>query len=120
MNALLERFPQARVCMPVLPEPMPVLRYPLNVDHASIEALPPLRSTIKAQKYFLQVRKTVRRFAESVDNLPEHEAAQGQPREERRKDRADRKDRGPENKREHADPEHLIDQPAEPRHKKEG
>lgn len=68
MNALLERFPESRVCIPVCP-PMKHFRHALDVDPVNIEALPPLVSTIKAQKYFFQIRKTVQRFAESVDLL---------------------------------------------------
>lgn len=69
MNALLERFPDTRVCMPVLPATEKVFRHKLNVDQSQLEPLPALRSTIKAQKYFFQVRNAVRRFAESVDML---------------------------------------------------
>jgi glycosyltransferase involved in cell wall biosynthesis len=68
MNALLERFPESRVCIPVCP-PMQHFRHALDVEAANIEPLPPLTSTIKAQKYFFQVGKTIRRFAESVDLL---------------------------------------------------
>ena len=69
MNALLERFPESRICIPVCGAMEPHFRQALDIDEANIEPLPPLRSTIKAQKYVFQVRRTVRRFAKSVDLL---------------------------------------------------
>jgi glycosyltransferase involved in cell wall biosynthesis len=68
MNALIERFPEARVCIPACP-PRQHFRHALDVEAANIEPLPPLVSTIKAQKYMFQVRRTIKRFAESVDVL---------------------------------------------------
>jgi glycosyltransferase involved in cell wall biosynthesis len=67
-NALLQRFPEGRICIPVCPM-NGLFRHALDVDAANIEPLPPLVSTIKAQKYYFQVRNTIRRFAESVDLL---------------------------------------------------
>ena len=52
MNELLERFPETRICMPVLPDTEPVFRHTLDVDQKNIEPLPALRSKIKAQKHF--------------------------------------------------------------------
>lgn len=68
MNALVERFPDSRICIPVCAME-PHFRQALDIHEANIEPLPPLRSTIKAQKYFFQVGSTIRRFAKSVDLL---------------------------------------------------
>jgi glycosyltransferase involved in cell wall biosynthesis len=69
MNALIERFPEARVCIPVMDAVAPHFRQALDVEAANLDALPPLISTIKAQKYFFQVKKAVRKFAKTVDVL---------------------------------------------------
>ena len=69
MSALLERFPESRICIPVYGAMEPHFRHTLDIDKTNIEPLPSLRSTIKAQKYFFQVRSTIRRFAKSVDLL---------------------------------------------------
>jgi hypothetical protein len=68
-NALLERFPESRVCIPVCPEMSSLCKNVLDVAPENVEALPALTSTIKAQKYYFQVRQAVRRFADSVDVL---------------------------------------------------
>ncbi len=68
MNALIERFPEARVCIPACP-PKAHFRATLGIDASAIECLPPLTSTIAAQKYIFQVRNTLKQFAQSVDVL---------------------------------------------------
>jgi len=69
INALLARFPGARLCLPVCSAMEPSFRQALDVERSDIEPLPPLRSTIKAQKQLLRVRRAVGQFAKTVDVL---------------------------------------------------
>jgi glycosyltransferase involved in cell wall biosynthesis len=68
-NALLERFPDSRVCIPICPDKTALCKDLIDVAPENVEALPAMSSTIKAQKYFFQARRAIRRFAETVDVL---------------------------------------------------
>jgi glycosyltransferase involved in cell wall biosynthesis len=69
LEALRERVPTARVCMPILPERQDNMTHLLNYPGDAIVRLPPLATTISAQRYYLQTRRTVRAFAAENDVL---------------------------------------------------
>lgn len=68
-EALRERWPGARVCLPITPTKEPhqnhVLRFPLE----AVTDLPPLVSTLRAQLHYRRTRKIVRQFAREADLL---------------------------------------------------
>lgn len=69
-DELRERFPGARICLPVLPgSPSAVMNHALSFPDADIEVLPPLVTTVQSQRWIWQTRKALVRFASSVDAL---------------------------------------------------
>lgn len=68
-DSLRALVPNSRICVPVVPGSRPELNHAVSFSGSEIEALPPLETTIAAQKYYFAVRRIVRRFAASVDVL---------------------------------------------------
>jgi glycosyltransferase involved in cell wall biosynthesis len=69
LEALRDRVPGARLCIPVLPSPQNNMRHTLGFSAQDVTELPPLKSVIRSQAYYFQTRRIVRRFASEVDVL---------------------------------------------------
>lgn len=69
LEALKKEFPNAKVCLPILPEPRGVMNHVLQFSAENIVELPPLRTTLSSQKYFFQTRKVIRQFSNESDLL---------------------------------------------------
>ena len=68
-EALRDRFPGCRICLPIVPHHLPNLNHVLNFPADDVTALPPLATTIKAQRYIRSTRDVLRKFADDVDLL---------------------------------------------------
>jgi glycosyltransferase involved in cell wall biosynthesis len=69
IEALMARSDDAYVCLPVLSAKTAALNHVLKLDPSRLLKLPPLQTTISAQKYYLQVRGTLKRVAQKSDVL---------------------------------------------------
>ncbi len=69
IEALRDRVPGARLCLPIVAEPSQSRTHELDFDPAAITPLPPLASVMSSQRYHFQTRRIVRRFAQTVDVL---------------------------------------------------
>ena len=69
VDALMERVPGSKLCIPVLDEPSASRTHLLNVSLSDVAPLPPLASVMSSQKYHFQTRRAVRKFAATVDVL---------------------------------------------------
>src|SRR5262245_21117984 len=69
LEALFDAEPCARLCLPILPAPNANMNHALRMSDRPLVALPPLASTISAQRYAIEVRRLLRSFADSVDLL---------------------------------------------------
>jgi len=63
------RITDTRLCIPVMSAPQAEMDHILNFPQTAITVLPPLRSTLESQAFYLQTRRILRRFAQSVDLL---------------------------------------------------
>jgi glycosyltransferase involved in cell wall biosynthesis len=64
------RFPGARICLPVLPgPPQPSMNHELTFAGPDIAVLPPLASTLDAQRHLVATRRALTGFAATVDAL---------------------------------------------------
>jgi glycosyltransferase involved in cell wall biosynthesis len=63
------RFPGARICLPVLSQRQANMNHRLEFPESDVTALPPLASTIKAQRYARRTRSVIRNFAAEIDAL---------------------------------------------------
>jgi glycosyltransferase involved in cell wall biosynthesis/2-polyprenyl-3-methyl-5-hydroxy-6-metoxy-1,4-benzoquinol methylase len=68
-DGLRARFPGARLAIPVLPNVLDSMTHPLGFEVDDVVALPPLRSTIAAQKYYPATRRLLHGFARDCDLL---------------------------------------------------
>lgn len=68
-DAIAERTGGARVCVPLAPQVNPNMTHILQTDPDDIVALPPLLSTIHAQRHYFSARRVLREFAQTVDVL---------------------------------------------------
>jgi glycosyltransferase involved in cell wall biosynthesis len=68
-EALRDRFPDCRICLPIVPHHLPNLNHVLNFPADDITVLPPLATTIKAQRYIRSTRDVLRKFADDIDLL---------------------------------------------------
>jgi len=69
IDAIAERTGGARLCVPILPEIDRGMTHVLQIEPHDVVKLPPLRSTIHAQRYFFSARRILRQFASTVDVL---------------------------------------------------
>ncbi len=69
IEAISERTGGARICVPVLPQVNQNMTHVLPFQPEDIVKLPPLGSTMHAQRYFFSARRILREFAKSVDVL---------------------------------------------------
>ena len=69
LEALAERVPGTKLCIPLVPEPSASRTHELAFKRADITFLPPLASVIASQRYHFQTRRIVRDFARSLDVL---------------------------------------------------
>jgi glycosyltransferase involved in cell wall biosynthesis len=67
VDAIRELIPDTKLCMPVIDGTHPGVDHPLQLAEEQIVSLPPMKSTIAAQKYFFRARRTIRAFAASCD-----------------------------------------------------
>ena len=68
-EALRLRFPGTRICLPILPQQPASLNHVLQFPATEVTGLPPLVSTIQAQRYAARTRAAIRDFANDVDVL---------------------------------------------------
>jgi glycosyltransferase involved in cell wall biosynthesis len=68
-DLLREALPGAKLCLPILPQPLPNMRHTLSFPAQDIFRLPPLRSVVRSQIYYFPTRRLVRHFARQVDVL---------------------------------------------------
>lgn len=68
-DAIAERTGGASVCVPLTEQVQPNMTYRMQTDPEDVVALPPLLSTIHAQRHYFGSRKILRQFANSVDVL---------------------------------------------------
>lgn len=68
-DAIAERTGGARVCVPLASQVNQNMTHVLQTKPEDIVALPPLLSTIHAQRHFFNARRILREFAQSVDVL---------------------------------------------------
>ena len=66
---LCRLFPKHRLCASMVPDGLPAGTHEVHCAASDIVALPPMPTTIAAQKHFWSVRRTLRRFARTVDVL---------------------------------------------------
>lgn len=69
LEAIRERVPETRVCIPILPQPRHDMNHVLQYPDESIVPLPPLRTTLGSQAHYLKTRRVLVNFARSVDML---------------------------------------------------
>jgi len=69
IESLIERSDNAYVCLPIIEKRVSSLNHALKLDPSRLLALPPLQTTISAQRYYFQVEKTLRKIAELSDGL---------------------------------------------------
>ncbi len=69
IDAIAERTGGARLCVPILPEIDPNMTHVLGIEPRDVVKLPPLRSTMNAQRHFFSTRRILRQFAQTVDVL---------------------------------------------------
>lgn len=69
LEAIRERAPQTRVCLPVLPQVQQGMNHVLQYPDGAIIALPPLRTTIESQKHYRRTKRILREFAAASDLL---------------------------------------------------
>ncbi len=69
MDTMREMVPGAKLCIPILPEPLDNMKHVLSFPPEDVVDLPPLKSVIRSQAYYFRTRSIVRRFARSVDVL---------------------------------------------------
>lgn len=69
LDELRARADHSRLCVPLLPEMQGNLNYAMDVAQQDVTFLPPMQTTMGAQKHYLHARRILRRFAESVDAL---------------------------------------------------
>lgn len=68
-DGLRARFPGARLCVPVVESAMPINTYGMAFEPDEIDVLPPMATTIRAQRYLVDARRVVARFAAKSDAL---------------------------------------------------
>jgi len=68
-DGLLARYPRARIVLPLLSTRRADMKHALAFPMSAIDVLPPLASTIAAQRHYLETRRIIRRFAETADVL---------------------------------------------------
>jgi glycosyltransferase involved in cell wall biosynthesis len=69
LEAFRERMPRTRVCIPITPAKESGQNHILQIPNEAIVDLPPLVSTLRAQRYARRTRQIVQRFAAEVDLL---------------------------------------------------
>ena len=69
IDELARRFPGARLCMPLVEKREPIMAHAIALGDDAITALPPMRTTIAAQRYFAQAVRTLRGFVRDRDAL---------------------------------------------------
>ncbi|MCU1267781.1 MAG: glycosyl transferase group 1 [Acidobacteria bacterium] len=69
LEQIRRRIPDTRVCLPVVSTPQADMNYSLQFPGTAITELPPLRSTLESQAFYLQTSRILQRFAQSVDLL---------------------------------------------------
>lgn len=69
LEAFRERLPQTRVCIPMTAAKESGQNQILRIPNDAIVNLPPLISTLRAQRYARQTRKIVKQFVDDVDLL---------------------------------------------------
>lgn len=69
MDRFRELLPRTRICVPVISERHAGMNHVVNIPPEDVVELPPLRSVMRAQIYYFQTRRIIRRFARSVDVL---------------------------------------------------
>jgi glycosyltransferase involved in cell wall biosynthesis len=69
LDAIMQRVPNSRLCVPLVDEPSSSRTHPLAVDIDCVTPLPPLASVVGSQRYHFQTCRAIRRFAASVDVL---------------------------------------------------
>lgn len=69
LEAIKKGFPNAKVCLPVLPKPRGEMNHVLQFSEEDIVTLPSLGTTLSSQKYFWKTGKFIKQFARDSDLL---------------------------------------------------
>ena len=69
IEELIARSDDFRLCLPIIQEKISSLNHPLTVDPKRLLHLPPLQTTISAQRYYYQTRAVLENLAEQSDAL---------------------------------------------------
>lgn len=69
IDAIAQRVGSAKLCLPLLDGIRPNMTHTLAIDPSDVVPLPPLASTINAQRHLLATRRVLRQFARSMDVL---------------------------------------------------
>lgn len=69
LEAIKKEFPNTKICLPLLPQKRGVLTHLLDFDKNDITILPPLGTTLSAQKHYFATRKIIKEFSKQVDLL---------------------------------------------------
>lgn len=68
-KCLRERLPHSRMCISLVPEPEMLMDFAVPCADEDVVDLPPMSTTIKAQKYYFRAARVLRQFSQSVDLL---------------------------------------------------
>ena len=69
LESLIERSDDAYLCIPIIPQKLPSLNHALNIDLSKVLKLPPLQTTISAQRYYFKVQETIQQIVNLSDAL---------------------------------------------------
>lgn len=69
IEALTARSTDHRLCVPIIAKKSQSLNHALELDMARLVPLPPLQTTISAQRYYRQARKPLKEIARNSDAL---------------------------------------------------
>ncbi len=69
LESLIERSENAYLCIPIIPRKLPSLNHALNIDLSKVLKLPPLQTTITAQRYYFKAQEAIQQLVDLSDAL---------------------------------------------------